>query len=861
MKRKKSLVLRVMGFLLILPSLVFANVEDKAGVDKNALMKAVSGLQMPFIENQGQIEDKSVRFYANTFAGTVFVTEKGEIVYSLIKTENRQKNSELKTPGSELRTQNSISKAVALRESLECPEQADIKGINKSETRVNYFFGSKDNWRTDIPAWQEVSIGEVYEDIELKLRAYGKNVEKLFTVYPKGSVEDIKLNIEGAKGLKVNKDGELEIETALGTVKMTKPVAYQDINGKRVQVAANYILPNSELSTPNSKLIYGFEVEEYDPSKPLIIDPLLASTYIGGNQKDYAYAIAIDSSGHVFVAGDTGSPNYPTTEGAYDTTFNRGDVFVSKLDSNLSTLLSSTFIGGSSGERAKTIAIDFSGDVLVAGYTKSSDYPTTEGAYDTTFNGYYTYHTDVFISKLDSNLSTLLSSTFIGGSSYDFASALAIDFSGDVLVTGYTYSSDYPTTDGAYDITYNGGKTDVFVSKLDSNLSTLLSSTFIGGSNIYYDIAEALAIDSSGNVFVAGKTGSSGYPTTEGAYDITYNGGKTDVFVSKLDSNLSTLLSSTFIGGSNIYYDIAEALAIDSSGNVFVAGRTNSSDYPTTEGAYDTILNVNQAVFVSKLDSNLSTLLSSTFIGSGYAAEALAIDSSGHVFVAGSTSSPNYPTTEGAYDTTYNGGSDVFVSKLDSNLSSLLSSTFIGGRYDDRVLALAIGSSGDVFIAGRTWSSIWFLSDYPTTEDAYDTTYNIYTDIFVSKLDNCLSRDYHRVSGSGINYPEKRSRASMSLDVSGSSPETGWLEYSYTRHGFHLVSTSITGLSIGCYDDTATIRGTGKVKGMKGYTFTATVTDGSPDRMGIEIYKPDGTLYFSADPEAISEGDFIIEEE
>ena len=269
MKQKKSLILRGVGFLLIilLPALAFANVEDRVGVDKDALMKKVSGLQMPFIENQGQIKDKSVMFYANTFAGTVFITDKGEIVYSLIKTENRQKNSKLQTtrlsssksPDSKLQTQDTITKAIALRESLECPEETGITGVNKSVTRVNYFIGSKDNWRTDIPAWQEVSLGKVYKGVELKLRAYGNNVEKLFTVYPEGSVEDIKLKMEGAKGLKVNEDGELEIETKLGTVKMTKPVAYQEINGKRVQVAANYSLTKSEIKNQKSSTVFRLE--------------------------------------------------------------------------------------------------------------------------------------------------------------------------------------------------------------------------------------------------------------------------------------------------------------------------------------------------------------------------------------------------------------------------------------------------------------------------------------------------------------------------------------------------------------------------------------------------------------------------
>ncbi|HDH05702.1 MAG TPA: choice-of-anchor D domain-containing protein [Nitrospirae bacterium] len=313
-------------------------------------------------------------------------------------------------------------------------------------------------------------------------------------------------------------------------------------------------------------------------------------------------ALAIDSSGNVFVAGRTYSSDYPTTEGAYDTTYDKsGDIFVSKLDSNLSSLLSSTFIGrsieGSSEDTASALAIDLSGDVFVAGHTGSSDYPTTEGAYDTTHNGYR----DVFVSKFDSNLSSLLSSTFIGGigNVNDYAEALAIDSSGDVFVAGRTHSSGYPTTIGAYDTVHNGYH-DAFVSKFDSNLTSLLLSTFIGGSD--YDDAEALAIDSSGNVFVAGGTRSSDYPTTEGAYDTVYN--SSDVFVSKLDSRLSSLVSSTFIGGST--YDYAYALAIDSSGDVFVAGWTGSSDYPTTVGAYDTTFNGSYDVFISKLDSDLS---------------------------------------------------------------------------------------------------------------------------------------------------------------------------------------------------------------------------------------------------------------
>ncbi|NOZ69103.1 MAG: hypothetical protein GXP46_07635 [Deferribacteres bacterium] len=269
MKRGKMYVLGLTGILLIMlaPVSAFAETQGSEAVSREALMKKVLGLQVPFIENRGQVRDGSVKFYANTFAGTVYVTDKGEMVYNLRKAE----------PVTRGEGRQAALRAVAIRESLQGARQGVIKGVERSVTRANYFIGGRDRWRTDIPTWREVSLGKVYRGIELRLKAYGSNVEKLFTVYPGGDVSDIKLKAEGAKGIKINRAGELEIETALGTVKMTRPVAYQEINGGRVQVAANYVLPET------GRLTYGFQVGEYDKTKPLVIDPLLASTFVGGS--------------------------------------------------------------------------------------------------------------------------------------------------------------------------------------------------------------------------------------------------------------------------------------------------------------------------------------------------------------------------------------------------------------------------------------------------------------------------------------------------------------------------------------------------------------------------------------------------
>jgi hypothetical protein len=700
MKRKNHislLIFLVLGFsvLFLFTSVFASNASNEAR--KEQILKKAYHVQVPFVENKGQIDNKEVRFYAKTFGGTIFVEKNGCLTYSIPAKDK---------------------KGVVIKE-IFTEKTVKLEGLEPSPTRVNYFIGKdKNNWKTNIPTYGSISQGEIYKGIDLKLKAYGNNVEKLFTVLPKENPEEIRIKVKGSKGLKVNEQGELEVVTEIGSIKFTKPIAYQETEGRKDTVEVTYALYKGN--------VYGFKMGNYDKSQALIIDPLLASTFIGGSFDEECHSIALDGNGNVYVTGWTYYSDYPTTAGSYDTSHNGyPDVLVSKLDSNLSSLLASTFIGGSDVDYGFSIVIDSGGNVYVTGSTSSSDFPTTPGAYDTSYNE----GDDVFVSKLDSNLSSLLASTYIGAGG---GKSIALDSGGNVYVTGSTYYSDYPTTPGAYDTSYNE-RGDVFVSKLDSNLSSLLASTFIGGSGT--DECNSIAIDSGGYVYVTGLTYSSDYPTTPGVYDTSFNGGYTDVFVSKLNSDLSSLMVSTFIGGNG--KDEGNSITLDSSGNVYVTGGA-SSDYPTTPGAYDTSFNGGYTdVFVSKLDSNLSSLLASTFIGGSYNADegnSIALDSGGYVYVSGYTSVSDYPTTAGSYDTSFNGLHDVFVSKLDSNLSSLLASTFIGGSSYEEDYAIALDSVGNVYVTGWTSSS-----DYPTTASSYDTNYNRWDDVFVSKLDSNLS--------------------------------------------------------------------------------------------------------------------------
>ncbi|MCK4714785.1 MAG: SBBP repeat-containing protein, partial [Candidatus Aenigmarchaeota archaeon] len=342
---------------------------------------------------------------------------------------------------------------------------------------------------------------------------------------------------------------------------------------------------------------------------------LVASTYLGGSERDGCRAVAVDGNGNVFLAGWTNSSDFPATFGAYDSTYNGGDgdAFVSKLDSSLTTLLASTFLGGAiANDPATCIRIDESGNVYVSGKAWSSDFPTTPGAYDETHGGSW----DIFVSKFDNDLTTLSASTFLGGTSIDEVQSMDLDESANIYMTGFTSSSNFPTTPNAYDTSYadTGGpfwNYDVYVSSLDSSLSTLVASTFLG--MIPDEEAYGIALDASGNVYVTGWTASDSFPTTPGAYSEEFNGGLRDAFISKFDANVTTLLASTFLGGSN-QNDYSRSIAFN--GYVYVTGYTHSSDFPTTPDAYDTSYNSGYSdAWVSKLDSNLTTLDASTYLG------------------------------------------------------------------------------------------------------------------------------------------------------------------------------------------------------------------------------------------------------
>lgn len=451
---------------------------------------------------------------------------------------------------------------------------------------------------------------------------------------------------------------------------------------------------------------------------------LMYATYLGGSFSQRGHAIAVDDNANVYVTGYTQSHDFPTTPGAYDETADDfEDVFVTKLDKNGANLVYSTYLGEDGHERGDAIAVDDSGNAYVTGRTDSDDFPTTLGAFDPTING----ASDAFVTKLNSGGTALSYSTFVGGSSSDYAYGISVDDSGNAYVTGETGSADFPADPSSFDPTFNGGAADAFVIKVNSSGSGLAYATFLGGHTV--DRSYAIAVDDSGHAFVTGRTISNDFPTTPGAFDRDY--AYADVFVTKLSTSGKTLVYSTFLGEMETEY--AYGIAVDATGNAYVTGQTYSPDFPTNPGAFSRSLNGAVDAFITKVNSTGTGLVFSSFLGGSGDDEGLgiAVDRFGSATVVGETGSSSFPTTPGAYAETFGGAQDAFVVKVDPDCRDLAYATFLGGSDGDTAYAIALDDSGNAYVTGSTEST-----DFPTTPGAFDETLSDYIDAFVAKIDS-----------------------------------------------------------------------------------------------------------------------------
>ena len=716
-------------FILIIVLLVLQASASLAAIHQDRLNneQLMQHARLPFIVNQGQL-DRQVLYYAKTFFGAVFVERNGVITYSL--------------PGGKSYQNIMVGDAVVLKEIFLGGTVDDIFPGKPSASQVAYFTGNQPiGWHNNISTYDDISFSGPYKGIDLKLKAYGDNVEKLFYISPGIDPTTIKIALQGANSLQITKEGLLEVKTDNGPVRFTAPLAWQEINGQKKFVEVSYCC----LAAANKTPVYGFSTGLYDHTHTLIIDPVLASTVLGGDSEESGISMALDSAGNIYVAGKTNSLDFPVINNPFDDSFNglsssNYDIFISKFTPDLETLLCSTFVGGDGEDTLYGLVLDSEDNVYITGSTTSNNFPNATLIPDagtlTILNG----AKNVFVAKLNASLQLLPAAAVIGGTEHDAGHAIVVAENGanrSLYISGSTASDNFPTYSRAtpYNATY-AGNGDIFIVRLPENLSQVDYFTFLGGT--CEDNCTSLAVDSSYNIYLTGTTCSANFPTTTGGVDASHNGNY-DVFVSKLNLTLDSLLSSTYLGGTE--KDGANCIRFDSSqSNVFITGYTFSEDFPVPGGAYDTEFNGMQDIFITSLSNDLTTISASTYLGGNDWDEgnSLAFSSDGSLFITGYTRSGNYPVFSDSYDGSIGGSvgyQDVFISRMNPALTSLQASTYLGGSDFETGTAMVVDSSDDIYVAGSIGGG---YNDFPVTENAYDEIQDG-SDAFVTKLDGGLS--------------------------------------------------------------------------------------------------------------------------
>jgi hypothetical protein len=642
---------------------------------------AYGRLPLSFEANLGQT-NADVRFLARGSGYGLFLTGT-EAVLSL----NRQ------------------GKSAVLRMKLEGQNQGPrIEGEGSLTAQSHYLIGNHpDGWQGNVSKYSKVRYHDVYPGIDLVYYGHQRQLEYDFVISPDADPNSIRLAFAGGDHIIIDDAGDLVMQTAAGEIRQKKPVAYQEIDGKRQSIEATYVLGDDDR--------VGFKLASYDHSKPVVIDPVLIySTYFGGSDTagtgDMGISIAVDATGNAYVTGHTSSIDFPSSGGFQNASSGELDAFVFKLNAAGTALVYSTYFGGSGTDEGHSIALDGVGNIYIAGHTSSSNFPIA-GAFQATRGG----NLDAFILKLNNAGTTLLYSTFLGGAEDDRALGIAVDSAGTAYVAGLTSSRNFPLITPFQGI-HGGGLADVFVTKLTPS-GALTYSTYVGG--IGQDQAYGIAIDAFGSAYVAGYTTSTNFPVVN-PFQKDIGAGSDDAFLFKLAPNGNALVFSTYLGG--ISSDNAVRVAVDDAGSAYVTGYTASVNFPVVNaaqpfnvGTYD--------IFVTKFAPSGSSLVYSTFFGGSdvESGAAIAVDKAGSAYVTGFTTSVDFPAIN-AFQVRSAGSQNAYIIRLSPDGERITFSTYIGGNGFDGALGLVLDQAENLYITGYSSSTNFPLVNPLQAENA-----------------------------------------------------------------------------------------------------------------------------------------------
>ncbi len=687
------------GIILIILISLIAGIPCVSAVS-DELSVQLTKLPLSFIENQGQ-KQSPVLFHVEAAGHSIYFTPDEVVLAASDAVTDRSSVIRISIPGSD--------------------PGVRVEGVDLLPGTANFFVGNDPSkWKVEVPTYAAVAYREVLPGTDLVFRGTEGFLKREFVLSPGADPRSIVMMYQGAEGLSVDADGNLLVETALGTLYEAAPVSYQIIGGERVVVDSGYVLLEEDL--------VGFEVGPYDPAYPLIIDPELDySTYLGGSNEDRGYGVAVDSAGSAYITGYTQSTDFPLPVAQVFQDLLRGgtDAFVTKLTPDGTQLVYSTYLGGSADDVGTGIVVDAYNNATLTGYTLSGNFPVWEAVQP---NKSSCYGSDAFVTRLWDNGTALVYSTYLGGCGDDAGLGIALSSlsaNRDALVTGYTFSPDFPNT-SAFQQNLSGGS-DAFVTSIQYTgltNATIPFSTFLGGSQ--NDQGHSIALDSSDNIFVTGTTRSPNFPN-QSAFRPSIRGTR-DAFVTKMNPTASALVYSTYLGG--LGDEEGNGIAVDSAGDAYVTGMTQSSNFPVTLYAFQGLRKGIQDAFVTKFSNSGTALNYSTYLGGGglESGSGIVVDSAGTAYITGYTDSIDYPVANALYPNRNGFQYDVFLTRMTVNGSQLVFSTYLGGKYADQAMGIAKDSGANITITGWTQSR-----DFPV-KNAFQPSYAGPFDAFVVRI-------------------------------------------------------------------------------------------------------------------------------
>jgi len=660
-----------------------------------------------YLENGGQV-DPAVRLYTWNPDGGVAFTDTG-IIMTLVD------------PGNDLGCNVRLE---FLDAAATFPEGREpVPGV------TNFLRGNDPaQWQRDLHTYTRVVYRDLWRDIDLVYRVEAGRAKYELVLRPGADPADVLFGLSGHQDIAIDARGDLVISTVAGIIRDTGLVAfYADEPGTTVECTFRILDDDT----------YGFSPGDFDPTRTLVIDPLVYSTFVGGGIGELEVpnaGVVVDAAGRALVAGQTNTTDFPVTAGAFQPSNAGGgtDLFVLRMSADGSDTEWATYLGGSGADFPYDIAVDGSGLPVVVGRTNSTDFPTTPGSIDPSHTG---ADHEGFLFKLDANGNSLVYSTYLGGNNTDELTAVVLDDADNVYVAGNTLSKDLPVSAGAVFPNHTGFSFDAFIAKIGSDGTSIEHLTHLGGAK--WDVAVAIDVDDQGWVYVGGETISTDFPVTNNSFQQNLTNNLTrDGFIAKVSPTMDTLGWATYVGGT--FNDYVEFIHVDGNGSVYAAGDTESGDFPVTNNSFQTLHEGVVDSFILRMAANGSQLEYSTYVGGSDRdyCEGFAVDDAGRACLVGSTISANFPTMTGVQQELLAGKFDAFLFRLEFDGATPIYSTYVGGSEWDLANGLAMDADGDAYLVGATDST-----DYPTTAGAYQETHGGRVDVFITKLDLFLDTE------------------------------------------------------------------------------------------------------------------------